>query len=44
MNNNHPQQKVTVIGLGAMGTALAEALLRAGNTTIVWNRTASKAE
>jgi 3-hydroxyisobutyrate dehydrogenase-like beta-hydroxyacid dehydrogenase len=34
---------VTVIGLGSMGTALAEAFLRAGHPTTVWNRTASKA-
>src|SRR5262245_44218064 len=29
---------VTVLGLGAMGTALASALLRAGHPTTVWNR------
>ncbi|WP_067478567.1 NAD(P)-dependent oxidoreductase [Actinomadura hibisca] len=34
---------VTVIGLGAIGTALAEAFLRAGHPTTVWNRTAAKA-
>ena len=30
---------VTVLGLGAMGSALAAALLRAGYPTTVWNRT-----
>lgn len=35
---------VTVIGLGEMGTALAEAFLRAGRTVTVWNRTMGKAE
>ncbi|GII90728.1 NAD(P)-dependent oxidoreductase [Sinosporangium siamense] len=34
---------VTVIGLGAMGTALAEAFVKAGHPTTVWNRTAAKA-
>lgn len=35
---------VTVLGLGAMGAALAEAFLAAGHPTTVWNRTASRAE
>lgn len=35
---------VAVLGLGAMGTALAEALLGAGFETTVWNRTAARAE
>ncbi|MET7296630.1 NAD(P)-binding domain-containing protein [Streptomyces griseoloalbus] len=35
---------VTVIGLGEMGAALAGAFLKAGHTTTVWNRTASKAD
>lgn len=34
---------VTIVGLGSMGSALAEAFLRAGHRTTVWNRTASKA-
>ncbi|MFD3530186.1 NAD(P)-dependent oxidoreductase [Streptomyces sp. NPDC058664] len=34
---------VTVIGLGAMGRALAEAFLGAGHPTTVWNRTPEKA-
>jgi 3-hydroxyisobutyrate dehydrogenase-like beta-hydroxyacid dehydrogenase len=33
---------VTVLGLGAMGTALANALLAAGHPTTVWNRTPAK--
>ncbi|GAA2600150.1 NAD(P)-binding domain-containing protein [Actinomadura fulvescens] len=35
---------VTVMGLGLMGTALAEAFLKDGRTTTVWNRTAAKAD
>ncbi|MFC5747026.1 NAD(P)-dependent oxidoreductase [Actinomadura rugatobispora] len=35
--------KVTVMGLGLMGTALAEALLRNGHETTVWNRSPAKA-
>ena len=42
-NTNHPGT-VSVIGIGNMGSALAEALLTAGFTVTVWNRTASKAE
>ncbi|WP_020576717.1 NAD(P)-dependent oxidoreductase [Actinopolymorpha alba] len=34
---------VTVIGLGSMGTALAEAFIKAGHRTTVWNRTTTKA-
>ncbi|MEU6859177.1 NAD(P)-binding domain-containing protein [Glycomyces sp. NPDC046736] len=33
---------VTVLGLGAMGSAIAERLRRTGHTTTVWNRTAAK--
>jgi 3-hydroxyisobutyrate dehydrogenase-like beta-hydroxyacid dehydrogenase len=35
---------VTVIGLGAMGRALAHAFLAAGHPTTVWNRTPSRAD
>ncbi len=35
---------VSVLGLGLMGSALAEALLRAGHPTTVFNRTAAKAD
>ncbi|MFE0425679.1 NAD(P)-dependent oxidoreductase, partial [Streptomyces sp. NPDC058953] len=35
---------VTVIGLGAMGTALAEAFIDSGHPTTVWNRSHRKAE
>ncbi|WP_043487422.1 MULTISPECIES: NAD(P)-dependent oxidoreductase [Streptomyces] len=35
---------VTVIGLGAMGQALAGAFLAAGHPTTVWNRSAHKAD
>jgi 3-hydroxyisobutyrate dehydrogenase-like beta-hydroxyacid dehydrogenase len=34
---------VTIIGLGSMGAALAEAFVKAGHPTTVWNRTAAKA-
>ncbi|QEU92506.1 NAD(P)-dependent oxidoreductase [Streptomyces kanamyceticus] len=34
---------VTVIGLGSMGAALADAYVDAGRPTAVWNRSASKA-
>lgn len=37
------QTPVTIIGLGAMGSALAAAFLAAGHPTTVWNRTASRA-
>ncbi len=35
---------VSVIGLGAMGSALAQTLLNSGYGVTVWNRTAEKAE
>ncbi len=35
---------VTVVGLGAMGSALARALVKDGHDVTVWNRTASRAE
>jgi len=35
-------EEVSVIGLGAMGAALAKALLAANHRVTVWNRTASK--
>ncbi|MDT0342048.1 NAD(P)-dependent oxidoreductase [Streptomyces litchfieldiae] len=35
---------VTLLGLGAMGTALADALLSGGHDVTVWNRTAARAE
>ncbi len=34
---------VTVIGLGPMGTALADLMLEAGKTVSLWNRTSEKA-
>lgn len=37
-------QKVTVIGTGRMGSALAAALFNKGFATTVWNRTTSKTE
>lgn len=35
---------VTIIGLGAMGSALARATLRGGHSVLVWNRTHTRAE
>jgi 3-hydroxyisobutyrate dehydrogenase-like beta-hydroxyacid dehydrogenase len=35
---------VSIIGLGAMGAALARALMRAGHGVVVWNRTQARAE
>ncbi|UMP04717.1 NAD(P)-dependent oxidoreductase [Amycolatopsis sp. EV170708-02-1] len=42
--SEHGKTPVTVLGLGAMGSALVEALLTAGHPVTVWNRTASRAE
>lgn len=36
-------ERVTVLGLGAMGTAIAGTLLDRGHRTTVWNRTGAKA-
>jgi NAD binding domain of 6-phosphogluconate dehydrogenase len=41
---DHTTASVTVLGLGAMGRALAAALLTAGHPTTAWNRTAAKAD
>ncbi|MGV9880506.1 NAD(P)-dependent oxidoreductase [Streptomyces sp. NPDC003006] len=38
------QASVTVVGLGEMGRALADAFLAAGRSVTVWNRTAAKAD
>jgi 3-hydroxyisobutyrate dehydrogenase-like beta-hydroxyacid dehydrogenase len=35
-------ESMTVLGLGPMGFALAEAFVQAGHATTVWNRTASR--
>lgn len=43
-STNGDQPRVTVLGLGRMGTALATTLLAAGYRTTVWNRTAGKAD
>ncbi|WP_405104118.1 NAD(P)-dependent oxidoreductase [Micromonospora sp. NBC_01412] len=43
-NDNHERSAVSVIGLGQMGSRLAQAFLAAGHTTTVWNRTAAKAD
>lgn len=43
MTTNH-KTPVTLLGLGAMGHALALALIDAGHPTTVWNRTPGKAE
>ncbi|MFG2497359.1 NAD(P)-dependent oxidoreductase [Streptomyces sp. NPDC048441] len=43
-HENHERSTVSVIGLGQMGTRLAQAFLAAGYVTTVWNRTAAKAD
>jgi 3-hydroxyisobutyrate dehydrogenase-like beta-hydroxyacid dehydrogenase len=40
----HTAAPVTVVGLGAMGSALARAFLAAGHPTTVWNRTPNRTE
>ena len=35
---------ITMIGLGAMGSALARAFVKADHSVAVWNRTSSKTE
>ena len=42
--NSSNIKNISVIGLGSMGFALADALLEAGCNVSVWNRTASKAQ
>ncbi len=37
-------KRVSVIGLGNMGSALAEALINAGHEVTVWNRTPGKCD
>ncbi|MGW6424048.1 NAD(P)-dependent oxidoreductase [Nocardia sp. NPDC055053] len=44
MTNSVTAQRVSVLGLGAMGSALAQALLTGGHQVTVWNRTAARAE
>ena len=41
-NNSATTSQVTVIGLGAMGSAIAKTFVERGYRTTVWNRTASK--
>lgn len=43
MTPRTPTPSVSVLGLGAMGRALARAFLAAGHPTIVWNRTPGRA-
>ncbi len=38
------QRKMSFLGLGEMGSALAHAVLRAGHSATVWNRNARKAD
>jgi len=44
MSKSKNRQDVCVIGLGNMGSALAEALLAGGNKVTLWNRTVAKCE
>ncbi|MFG3188081.1 NAD(P)-dependent oxidoreductase [Streptomyces omiyaensis] len=43
-NTEGGDTRVSLLGLGAMGGALAEALVKAGLRTTVWNRSAGKAD
>ncbi|MFI6582408.1 NAD(P)-dependent oxidoreductase [Embleya sp. NPDC050493] len=43
MSEQHPTP-VSVLGLGAMGRAIADAIHRGGHPTTVWNRTAGRAD
>ncbi|GLW13072.1 3-hydroxyisobutyrate dehydrogenase [Microtetraspora sp. NBRC 13810] len=43
-NEGRDRSAVSVIGLGQMGTRLAQAFLAAGYRTTVWNRTPAKAD
>jgi 3-hydroxyisobutyrate dehydrogenase-like beta-hydroxyacid dehydrogenase len=38
------QLKVTFLGLGSMGSAIAKNILKKGFSLVVWSRTASKAD
>src|SRR5262245_5856750 len=44
LSENRPGSSIGVIGLGLMGTALAERLLDHGYRLLVWNRSPKKAE
>lgn len=44
MTNKQHKTSVTVLGLGAMGQALAGAFLKAGHPTTIWNRSPGKGE
>src|SRR5687768_17444861 len=44
LHETSQQHHATVIGLGAMGVALAAAFLKDGHPTTVWNRTTEKAD
>ncbi|PBC61384.1 dehydrogenase [Streptomyces sp. Tue6028] len=44
MTNDLENTSVAVLGLGAMGQALAAAFLRAGHRTTVWNRSPGKGD
>jgi 3-hydroxyisobutyrate dehydrogenase-like beta-hydroxyacid dehydrogenase len=39
-----PQLKVTFLGLGGMGSAIAKSIQKKGFELVVWSRTASKAD
>jgi 3-hydroxyisobutyrate dehydrogenase-like beta-hydroxyacid dehydrogenase len=44
MSGSTDLARVTVVGLGPMGRAMAAALLRAGHPVTVWNRTPNRAD
>lgn len=43
MNSTHESQAVSIVGTGAIGTAVARALLEAGCPVTVWNRSEDRA-
>ena len=40
---NHNERSVTVLGLGNMGAAIADAVIAKGHRVTVWNRSPGKA-
>lgn len=44
MTNSSVHPRVAVIGLGNMGSGLAEALVSAGVALMVWNRSPGKSQ
>jgi 3-hydroxyisobutyrate dehydrogenase len=43
-NGDGPMARVTMLGMGAMGSRMASSLLRGGHSVTVWNRTPERAD